>query len=62
MGRAAKLSVDRYGAGEIGVLVGGVGDHELLSIAVSLDCRKPMSAGPATGRSASAASAKVEEC
>jgi hypothetical protein len=24
MARAAKLSVDRYGAGEIGVLVGGV--------------------------------------
>ena len=39
MGRAAKLFVDRCGAGEIGVLVGGVGDHALISIAVSLDCR-----------------------
>ena len=30
MGRAAKLSVDRFCTGEIGVLVGGVGDHEFL--------------------------------
>jgi hypothetical protein len=62
MGRATKLSVNRYSAGEIGVLVGGVGDHELLSIAVSLDCREPMFAALAAGPSASAPSAKDEKC